>query len=257
MSNLASLQSRLGYSFRAPALLQLALTHPSVAYEADGPKQHNQRLEFLGDAVLQIVLSRELYLQFPHFGEGPLTQARAKLVNRQALAVHGRALGLGEELVLSRGEDTNGGRTRGSALADAFEALVGAIFMDGGFDAARTFILRQFSDNLCGLEAEPIIQNPKGQLQELLQAASSYSPEYRVVSATGPDHQRVFECVVLHEGVELAHGTGQNKRTAESNAALKALTKLCSPGATEVPPAEPATPPVAPEAAISSSTPLP
>jgi ribonuclease-3 len=239
--NLTSFQARLGYSFQDAALLQLALTHPSVAHEVDGPKQHNQRLEFLGDAVLQIVLSRELYLQFPHFDEGPLTQARAKLVNRHALAVHGRALGLGEELVLSRGEEINGGRTRGSALADAFEAVVGALFMDGGFDIARAFILRQFSANLGGLEAEPVIDNPKGELQELLQAASPHAPEYRVVSATGPDHNRVFECVVLHQGIELARGTGQNKRAAESYAALHALAALRSPGAPEtvVPPPTP------------------
>ena len=229
MADLASLQSRLGYAFQNPALLQLALTHPSVAHEADGPKQHNQRLEFLGDAVLQIVLSRELYEQFPRFGEGPLTQARAKLVNRHALAVHGRALGLGEELVLSRGEELSGGRARGSALADAFEAVVGALFMDGGFDLARAFILRQFSANLGGLEAEPVIENPKGELQELLQAASPHPPEYRIVSTTGPDHKRVFECVVLHQGIELARGVGQNKRAAESHAALNALVALRPP----------------------------
>ncbi len=257
MPDLASFQARLGYQFQEPALLRLALTHPSVAHEAGGPKQHNQRLEFLGDAVLQIILSRELYLQFPHFGEGPLTQARAKLVNRHALAIHGRASGLGEELVLSRGEEINGGRTRGSALADAFEALVGAIFMDGGFDSARAFILRQFSDNLCGLETEPIIENPKGQLQELLQAVSAHAPEYRVVSATGPDHKRVFECVVLHEGVELACGSGQSKRTAESNAALKALAILRSPGATEAPKTEQAAPAIAPATPVPPPTPLP
>jgi ribonuclease-3 len=199
-----------------------------VAHEADGPKQHNQRLEFLGDAVLQIVLSRELYQQFPHSGEGPLTQARAKLVNRHALAVHGRALGLGKELVLSRGEEINGGRARGSALADAFEAVVGALFMDGGFDIARAFILRQFSANLGELETEPVIENPKGELQELLQGASPHGPEYRVVAATGPDHNRVFECVVLHQGIELARGMGQNKRAAESHAALNALAALRS-----------------------------
>ena len=257
MPDLASFQARLGYSFQEPALLRLALTHPSVAHEANGPMQHNQRLEFLGDAVLQIVLSRELYLQFPHFDEGPLTQARAKLVNRHALAIHGRALGLGEELVLSRGEEINGGRTRGSALADAFEALVGAIFLDGGFDSARAFILRQFSDNLSGLETEPIIANPKGQLQELLQAISAHAPEYRAVSATGPDHQRHFECIVLHEGVELASGSGHSKRNAESNAALKALTMLRTPGAFAAPPAEQVTPTTVPEAVVPPTNPLP
>jgi len=255
--DIVSFQARLGYSFQAPALLRLALTHPSVIHEPGGSKQHNQRLEFLGDAVLQLVLSRELYERFPHFEEGPLTQARAKLVNRQALSIHGRALGLGVELVLSHGEEISGGRSRGSALADAFEALVGAIFMDGGFDAARAFILRQFSDSLAGLATEPIIANPKGQLQELLQAIAAPAPEYRVVSATGPDHKRVFECVVLHEGVELASGSGHSKRNAESNAALQALTRLRTPGAFAAPPAAPAAPAAAPEISVPPPPPLP
>src|ERR1700756_4614302 len=138
------LQRQFGYTFRRPELLQLALTHPSVAHEQDLPIQTNQRLEFLGDAVLQLVLTRELYEKFPAFGEGPLTKARAKLVNRRTLAEHGRRLGLGHHLILSRGEAQDGGRERPSALADAFEALLGAIFLDGGFEAAQQFILGQF-----------------------------------------------------------------------------------------------------------------
>src|SRR6266446_681975 len=144
MSDLAALQTRLGYTFRDESMLKLALTHPSIAHEQGMPVQHNQRLEFLGDAVLQLALTRELYEKFPAFNEGPLTKARAKLVNRRALAVHGRALGLGAHLIVSRGEELHGGRERPSALADAYEALVGAIFLDAGFEAARDFILRQF-----------------------------------------------------------------------------------------------------------------
>src|SRR5438445_8827820 len=119
-----SLQLRLGYTFRDAGLLRLALTHPSVAHEQRIPIQHNQRLEYLGDAVLQLVLTRELYEKFPSFGEGPLTKARAKLVNRRALAEKGRSLGLGQYLILSRGEDAHGGRERPSALADTFEAVL-------------------------------------------------------------------------------------------------------------------------------------
>src|SRR5512136_981127 len=115
------LQGRLGYLFRDLALLQLALTHPSVAHEQGSPTQTNQRLEFLGDAVLQLVLTQELYDKFPAFGEGPLTKARAKLVNRRTLAEHARRLGLGQCLIVSRGEDLHGGRERPSALADTFE----------------------------------------------------------------------------------------------------------------------------------------
>src|SRR5512136_180459 len=119
------LQGRLGYLFRDLALLQLALTHPSVAHEQGAPLQTNQRLEFLGDAVLQLVLTQELYERFPGFGEGPLTKARAKLVNRRSLAERARHLGLGQHLIISRGEELSGGRERISALADAFEALLG------------------------------------------------------------------------------------------------------------------------------------
>jgi len=221
-----NLQSLLGYRFRDPGLLQLALTHPSIAHEQGAPVQTNQRLEFLGDAVLQLVLTRALYEKFPAFGEGPLTKARAKLVNRRTLAEHGRRLGLGQHLILSRGEAQHGGRDRPSALADTFEALLGAIFLDGGFDASREFILREFLGAFGEVSVIPILENPKGELQEMLQSVSSESPRYQVVSSTGPDHDRIFECTVLHGGVELARGRGKSKKAAESEAALAALTKL-------------------------------
>jgi len=226
MSDLAALQSRLSYLFRDAALLRLALTHPSIAHEQGAPVQHNQRLEFLGDAVLQLALTRELYEKFPGFNEGPLTKARAKLVNRRTLALHGRALGLGDHLILSRGEEINGGRDRSSALADAYEALVGAIFMDGGYEVARAFILREFGAAFGSLDVIPILENPKGELQELLQARSPEAPHYHVVSTTGPEHDRRFECTVHHAGAELARGAGKSKKAAESEAALAALEKL-------------------------------
>ena len=226
MSQNEKFQKKLGYVFRNPDLLKLALTHPSVAHEHGTPMLTNQRLEFLGDAVLQLVLTRDLYEKFPEFDEGPLTKARAKLVNRSTLAEHGRALNLGAHLILSRGEETHGGRERPSALADAYEALVGAIFLDGGFEVAQEFILREFNGDLGGLTVIPIMENPKGELQELLQAISSEAPRYDVVSATGPDHDRVFECIVMHEGLELARGRGKSKKAAESEAAMAALVTL-------------------------------
>lgn len=232
MSDLAALQVRLGYPFRDESLLQLALTHPSVAHELGTPVQHNQRLEFLGDAVLQLALTRELYERFPDFDEGPLTKARAKLVNRRSLGARGRALGLGAHLVLSRGEESHGGRERSSALADACESVIGAIFLDGGYEAAREFILREFSDGLGELSALPTLENPKGELQEFLQARSVESPRYHIASTSGPDHDRVFECTVHHAGVELARGTGKSKKAAESEAALAALKKLREEAAT-------------------------
>jgi ribonuclease-3 len=220
------LQKQLQYTFRNRDFLRLALTHPSVAHEQGLPVQTNQRLEFLGDAVLQLVLTGELYEKFPTFGEGPLTKARAKLVNRRALAERARQLNLGQNLILSRGEELHGGRERPSALADTFEAILGAIFLDGGFDAAREFILRQFLGAFGELSDIPILENPKGELQELLQSISTEAPRYHVASATGPDHDRIFECTVHHAGVELARGRGKSKKAAESEAALTALSKL-------------------------------
>jgi ribonuclease-3 len=224
--DLAELQNKVGYTFADPALLRLALTHPSVAHEQGAAMQTNQRLEFLGDAVLQLALTRELYEKFPGFGEGPLTKARAKLVNRRSLAERARQLGLGAHLILSRGEEISGGRDRPSALADTFESLMGAIFLDGGFEAAREVILSQFASSFSGLTVIPTLENPKGELQELLQSFSSEAPRYHVISATGPDHDRVFACTVHHAGVELACGQGKSKKAAESEAALAALTKL-------------------------------
>jgi ribonuclease-3 len=226
MSDLAAFQDRLGYKFRDEGQLRLALTHPSVTHESGVTTAHNQRLEFLGDAVLQLVLTQQLYEKFPAFDEGPLTKARAKLVNRRTLAEHARLLALGGHLILGHGEATHGGRERSSTLADAFEALLGAVFLDGGFDAAREFILREFSPAFGKLSALPTIENPKGELQELLQTRSPHAPKYQTISATGPDHDRVFECTVHHDGVELARGTGKSKKAAESDAALAALKKL-------------------------------
>ena len=226
MSANEELQSRLGYTFRDAELLRLALTHPSIAHELGTAMQTNQRLEFLGDAVLQLILTRELYDKFPTFGEGPLTKARAKLVNRRALAEHGRALELGRHLLVSRGEENSGGRERASALADGYEAVVGAIFLDGGFEIAREFILREFQSACSELGEIPNLDNPKGELQELLQSVSPEAPQYHVVSATGPDHDRIFECTVHHAGAELARGSGKSKKLAESEAALAALSHL-------------------------------
>jgi ribonuclease-3 len=226
---LRPLEEKLGHAFRDLRLLKIAITHPSVSHEVEGRLPHNQRLEFLGDAVLGLVLTRELFEKFPEAGEGPLTQARAHLVNRRALAARARDIGLGGFLILSRSESASGGTDRSSNLADAFEAVVGAVFLDGGYDAARAFLLRCFEGAFTGLETLQTIDNPKGELQELLQATSSHPPRYRIVAATGPDHDRDFECAVLHEERELARGHGKSKQAAESAAALVALEGLKKP----------------------------
>ena len=224
--DLNTLQAKLGYRFRDPALLTLALTHPSVAHEQEANVQHNQRLEFLGDAVLGLVLTRELFDRFPEFGEGPLTKARAQMVNRRALSQQARALNLGEYLIMSRGELMHGGRERQSSLADAFEAVIGAIFMDGGYAPATGFVLHCFRDVFGEFKSIPNLHNPKGELQEVLQARSSVPPRYQITASSGPDHDRSFECAVFHEGRELGRGTGKSKRAAESEAALVALMSL-------------------------------
>ena len=226
MSDLNILQQEIQYQFRDPALLRMALTHPSVAHEQGRLVQHNQRLEFLGDAVLGLVLTRELYDKFPSVSEGPLTKARAQMINRRTLAEQARQIALQSHLILSRGEEANLGRSRASAAADAFEALIGAVFLDGGFDAAREFVLRSFHRAFGELTAIPTLDNPKGELQEILQAKSSDAPQYQMVRATGPDHDRDFECVVSHGGIELGRGQGKSKKAAESEAAMAALKKL-------------------------------
>lgn len=226
MGDYGELQARLGYRFRDEALLRLALTHPSVTQEKDANTPTNQRLEFLGDAVLQVVLSRALYERLREADEGVLTKIRARLVNRRALAERGRALGLGPCLVVSRAEERMGGRERLSALADAFEAVIGAVMLDGGFEAAEGFVLRQFAPTLDELPRTGEIDNPKGDLQEILQAVSAEAPRYEMVSVSGPEHDRVFEYVVVHRGLELGRGRGKSKKSAQSEAARAALEQL-------------------------------
>lgn len=226
MASLTDLEAGLGYQFRDAGLLRLALTHPSLAHEMGGGQQHNQRLEFLGDAVLQLVITTCLYERYPDLGEGPLTQARAQLVNRVMLAQHGRKLDLGSHLVLSRGEESSGGRSRSSTIADAFEATVGAVYLDADYAKARDVVLGLYREVLQELEVLPNLSNPKGELQELLQAGSPEPPRYELKSSSGPDHNRSFECAVTHRGQELGRGFGRSKKAAESAAAQAALERL-------------------------------
>ncbi len=229
MPRLGPFQKRIGYTFRQPDLLQLALTHPSVGREKGEAVANNQRLEFLGDAVLQLIVSAALYKQFSNRDEGTLSKVRAQLVNREGLAKRGRDIKLGTQLIVSRGEEKSGGRNRDSALADAFEALVGAVYLDGGFTKARRFILAQFQTALIEVDDGQHVGNPKGELQELLQARAAVSPEYRLLEATGPDHDRLFACTVHYEGRELARGEGKSKKTAESQAAAAAVKAVKKP----------------------------
>ncbi len=238
--DLEEFQRRLSYRFRDPALLRVALTHPSVSKDLSG-EPHNQRLEFLGDAVLQLALTHELYRRFPEYGEGPMTKARAQLVNRKSLAEQGAKMELGQFIIMSRGEEASGGRARPSGIADAFEALLGAIYLDSSYEVVRVFVLKLFDEALLQMKVTPNLGNPKGELQELLQSDTSEAPQYKELSSSGPDHDRVFECAVYHHGVELARGVGKNKKDAEAVAATLALEKLKSSGL-PTPPAAPPTP---------------
>ena len=217
------LERRIGYKFRNSLLLAEALTHPSLSFERKTFHFDNQRLEFLGDAVLQLVVTHHLYRLFPAFSEGQMTKLRSRIVSREGLKKHAVTLGLGDCLMLGRGEEANEGRVRASTLADAFEALVGAIYLDSDLETVRRFILRVAGDELGALAREPAEHNPKGELQEILQSISPSSPAYEVVSETGPDHHKEFICRVLWEGKELGRGHGQSKKQAEINAAAEAL----------------------------------
>jgi ribonuclease-3 len=226
VADLAQLESDLGYVFADPALLRLALTHPSAGKDRQGFPQDNQRLEFLGDAVLGLVLTRVLYERFPEAGEGELTQARARLVNKRILAEHGQRLGLGAQMLLSSGEEASGGRHRPSALADAMEAVLGAIFLDGGLNSVRDVVLSHLAEPIETLCVHPESDNPKGELQEWLQARGSATPCYQVEQVAGPEHARRFQCSVQREGIEIGRGWGASKKEAETQAALEALRTL-------------------------------
>lgn len=225
--HLVKLQKTVGYEFKNPDLLVEALTHPSIAHErGNESNRHNQRLEFLGDAVLQLVLTDRIYKLYPDLPEGKLTQIRAHLANRHTLYQRARAIELGKHLMLGKGEEASGGRERLSNLADAYEALLGSVYLDGGLRAARKFILTQFADEFTNIKQTTPRQNPKGRLQELLQAHSPQGPSYRVVHESGPDHSKHFEAVVEWEGRQIGRGNGSSKKQAETVAAEAALAAL-------------------------------
>ncbi len=217
------LESRIQYVFRQPALLDEALSHPSLRYEKRKNIPDNQRLEFLGDAVLQLVLSDAIYHRLPNADEGLLTKLRTRLVSEKPLASLARKLQLVDYIKLGRGEAANKGRERESIQADAMEALIGAIYVDGGWEAARAFVLRVVEADLQMILASPEEMNPKGELQELLQATGGVGPEYHIVDAHGPDHEKQYAAAVLWNGRELGRGQGTSKKDAQIQAAAMAL----------------------------------
>lgn len=217
------LEERISYKFRNALLLAEALTHPSISLERKNYSFDNQRLEFLGDAVIQLVATEQLFRMFGDFSEGQLTKLRAQIVSRTALRERAAALDLGSFLMMGRGEEASGGRERASTLADAFESLAGAIYLDGGFEASRVFLLRQMEEIFANLAVRPEEMNPKGSLQELLQSISPNAPKYELLSQAGPEHSKRFVCRVVWDEIDLGRGEGLSKKEAQVAAAQAAL----------------------------------
>lgn len=224
MTNLVELQDRIGIQFREISLLKQSLVHRSYLNEhPDLLLPSNERLEFLGDALLEIVVAEMLYRQSPPLTEGDMTRLRAMLVCGETLARMAETLCLGDYLYLGRGEERGGGRKRQSNLANVMEALIGAIFIDQGFDAARSFALNLFAGELQKVMGERVTTDYKSRLQELLQTRRQVTPTYRTVEAVGPDHDKEFTVEVLAGGVVIGRGRGKSKQMAENEAALDAL----------------------------------
>lgn len=222
---MAELQEKSGLCWRNPYLLLEALTHSSYSYEHPGSR-HNQRLEFLGDAVLEIVVSEHLYLWLPDAAEGDLTKIRAAVVCEPALAQVAREIGLGGYLRMGRGEELSGGRERASVLADAFEAFLGAIYLDQGLETARRFALQRLEPLIVNTLAGKGEADYKTRLQELLQKKSPEPLRYIIIKEVGPDHSKVFTAGVLYRGRVLGQGVGRTKKDAEQHAAREALSGL-------------------------------
>lgn len=227
MTDLAVLQQTLGISFNNPSLLEQALVHSSYINE-NPASASNERLEFLGDAILGLIIAEKLYNDLPHATEGEMTRLRSALVRGKTLARVARAISLGDHLYLGKGEEVSGGRQKPANLAGALEAVIAAFFLDRGLSATEDFILRLFGKELQKTVSQGVEVNYKSQLQELLQSSKQQAPTYRVVEARGPDHDRTFTVEVIVDGTVLGTGSGKSKKTAETEAARSALERLPS-----------------------------
>jgi ribonuclease-3 len=219
------LEQRIKYKFRNSLLLAEALTHPSLGHETQRHHFDNQRLEFLGDAVLQLIFTEYLFDQYPSLSEGHLTKIRARIVSREGLKVLAERIGVGKYLMMGRGEEASGGRERASTLSDAFEALIGAMYLDSDFVTVRRVVITEAREMLEELEVDPPDTNPKGRLQEILQSISPLSPTYPIIDQSGPEHQKRFVATIVWDGRELGSGEGRSKKDAETAAARDALVK--------------------------------
>lgn len=218
------LEQKIGYTFQDKKLLKKALTHSSYANEKKlGKLGCNERLEFLGDAVLELISSDYLFARFPNLPEGELTKKRASLVCEPSLAFCARAFGLPEYLLLGRGEDMTGGRNRDSIVSDATEALLGAIYLDGGFASAKEFVLNFILNDI---EHKQLFFDSKTILQELVQENGRQPVEYVLLKEEGPDHNKQFTVGAVVDGVSMGTGTGHTKKAAEQAAAYEAIRKM-------------------------------
>lgn len=219
MTDFAALENALGYHFQDEKQLRLALTHPSMG------GKHNQRLEFLGDAVLEMCVSEKIYEMHPEMQEGPMTQLRQKLVREEKLAEAARSIRLGDHLLMDKSCEASGGRKNPSVLCDAFEAVLAAVYLDGGMEEARRIVLQLIGD--CSDQG---VNDAKSALQEYLQARGKPFPVYETIGESGPPHERVFTVSVLIEGRETAQGKGTSKKRAEQMAAGAALKIIMGSG---------------------------
>jgi ribonuclease III len=227
VANPEELQSIINIEFKNKDLLRQAFVHSS--YLNENPElalTDNERLEFLGDAVLNLVVAETIFNRFPSLSEGRLTEIRVSLIREETLAQLAAGLELGEYLSLAKGEENSGGRNKQSNLADTFEALIGAIFLDFDLEAARSFIAPRIEHYLSDLSPVPTAKNYKGHLQEYFQTEYKQLPLYRLVDTSGPDHDRNFIVEVVLDGKVLGRGDGKNKKAAEMNAARTACDQL-------------------------------
>ena len=224
--NLDELQQKIGYHFQDQNKLLLALTHRSYLNENHTIKESNERCEFLGDAILEYWISKKLYFTFPEYHEGELTNLRSLIVCTQNLAETSHKFNLGSYLLLSRGEENNGGRQNLSLLADTFESLVGAIHLDGSYADAEKFLDTFLNDSFIALSQKQVYKDPKSQFQEIAQAKRGITPHYGTLSESGPDHQKLFEVGLYLNDELIARGKGNSKQKAEEDAALQGTSIL-------------------------------
>jgi ribonuclease-3 len=224
---LGELEKKLNYRFKNPELLDRALTHRSYIHTPENQElRANERLEFLGDSVLGMVTSRFLFGHFPHKSEGDLTKLKSTLVSEANLSRIARSISLGSHLHLSEDEERSGGRDRNSIISDAYEAVIGAVFLDGGLSPAEKMIRSQILKRCVEITTDHTLHNYKGELLEYMQALGMGLPRYDVVEETGPDHQKRFTIAVAVKGKKIGQGRGKTKKEAEQKAARMALENM-------------------------------